>query len=153
MVDTIRQKIISAVLTGLTSIRTAAGYQTNMGGRVELVRSAIDAKHLPAVVVWPRPETGAKVLGKNKISMSIRFEGIVALGSDENAAEVGEMILGDIRTRVESLTEDISGGYADHVEYASGGVENYPEPGDTAVNCAAVYNIVYKTKVGNPYAQ
>ena len=151
--DTIRQKIISAIESGLASIRKSGGYQTDIGAKVEVAKSAIDQRHLPAVVLWPQSETGVKLQGRNKMTMSARIEGIVSLGANEDAVKIGEMILGDIRKRLESLTEDITGGYGDHVEYTSGGVENYPEPGETAVNCPAVYNIVYKTKTGDPFNQ
>jgi hypothetical protein len=105
------------------------------------------------VVVWPQPETNEKHHGKNKTSMQIRFEGIVACGAEDDAWVIGEQILADIRSRVESLTEDITGGLGDSVLYSSGGVDSYPDPGDTAVNCAAVYQIIYKTTTGNVYSQ
>ena len=75
------------------------------------------------------------------------------IGPNDDAAAVAEKMLGDLKTRIEHLTSDISGGYADHIEYYGGGPDSYPEPGETIVNCGVVYNFVYRCKIGNPYSQ
>lgn len=153
MADTIRQLIISAIESGLSSIRIKEGYQTDIGVRVEVVRSKIDKEQLPAVVIWPQVETAEKIHRKSKITMPVRVEAVLTFNPEQNPSVIIERMLGDLRKRMESLTEDITGGYGDHIEYTQGGADNYPEPGDTVAACAVVYNVVYKTIAGDPYSQ
>lgn len=153
MADTIRQSLISAIASGLGSIRTANGYQTNIGKTVVIATTRIDRADLPAITVWPNPETAIKMSGKYKNTMPVRVVALSLIGPNDEASEVAEKMLGDLKSRIESQTSDISGGYADHVEYYSGGPENYPEPGETIVNCGVVYNFIYRSKIGNPYSQ
>lgn len=152
-VPSIRQRIISAIENGLKSVLKAGGYQTNIGARVLLCRPNVDKSALPATVIWPRPETAVKMSGKVKATMPVRFESIVSIQPLDDMVKLGEQMLADLRARIESQTEEITGGLADHIEYTNGGVDSYPDPGDTVINCGVVYNITYKTKIGNPFQQ
>lgn len=67
-----------------------------------------------------------------------------------DASDVSEAILSDIRKRMESQTEDITSGLADHIEYSQGGVDEYPDAGGTVAASSATYNITYKTVIGDP---
>jgi hypothetical protein len=46
-----------------------------------------------------------------------------------------------------------TGGLAELIEYVSGGLENYPEHNDKVVGATTVFNVGFKTKVGDPYSQ
>ena len=153
MADTIRQLIITAISTGLKQILVSNGYVTNIGQTVEVAKTKIDKSDIPACTVWPSSETAVKMSGKNKCTMPVRIEALSVIGPSENASQVAEKMLGDLKTRIESQTSDISGGYCDHVEYYQGGPDTYPEPGDTIVNCSVTYNFIYRAKIGNPYSQ
>ncbi len=47
--------------------------------------------------------------------------------------------------------QDPTGGYAESIEYAEGGTDEYPDPAEPRVGAYAVYNIIYKTMAGSPY--
>ena len=47
----------------------------------------------------------------------------------------------------------VTGGLARSITYQSGGAEDYPEGGQTVAGSAATFDVVYRTKAGNPYAQ
>lgn len=47
----------------------------------------------------------------------------------------------------------VTGGLADDIRYTRGGTAEYPGGEETVVGASAVFEITYKTAVGNPYAQ
>ncbi len=47
----------------------------------------------------------------------------------------------------------VTGGMATSIVYKSGGAEEYPDGGQTVAGSAATFEVVYRTKAGNPYAQ
>jgi len=150
---TIRKEIIANIVTSLADIRTANGYVTEIGTNVFKVRKNLSSSKLPAITVWPQSEDNEKIHGKNRSTMPIRIEGILAFTQGDDLSDLAEDILGDIRKRMEDLSDDVTSGLADRIEYQSGGVDEYPEPGDAAVVCSAVFNIVYKTVAGDPFSQ
>lgn len=96
MTDTIREQIISAVLTAAAGITTAAGYNVGMGNKVFRSTKLVEEDEMPAVVVWPQAETGErKVAGVVQHAMTLKLEGLALYGSlDIN--EVAESMLGDL---------------------------------------------------------
>lgn len=152
MSKSIRYQIIAAIASGLSSVRKSNGYNTDCGITVKKVQKNIDIKKVPAFNIWPGVEISKKINGKNKTTMPVRVEGFVAFTNNSltDACDVSEDILSDIKKRMESQEEDITSGLADHVEYAQGGVDEYPDAGDTVAGVSATYNITYKTKIGDP---
>jgi hypothetical protein len=53
----------------------------------------------------------------------------------------------------EDALTSTTGGLAELIEYVSGGLESYPEHNDKVVGAATVFNVGFKTKVGDPYSQ
>ena len=123
MTDTIRQRIIDAVVEKGAEVRRSKGYRTDIGKNIQIYRS--QNVTLPAIGVWPEIETVSQVHGENRNEMPVRIEGIMALGSGDYH-ELVEKIIGDI---IEMMT-----GTKFDLDYSSGGdATNTPEPGDLVV--------------------
>lgn len=151
--DTIRESIIQSIITGLEGIRTASGYNVDSGQNVIRARTFNDKDNLPAIGVFPLPETNAPIPGKNVLEMPVRLEASAKFGST-NASVFAEAILGDLIKRMtDPSLSDIAGGYADSVQYAEGGVDDYPKAGQYTIGVYAIFNVKYKTLKGNPYTQ
>ncbi|KKN52429.1 hypothetical protein LCGC14_0612830 [marine sediment metagenome] len=95
MADTIREQIIAAIVTKLADIRTAKGYNTNIGQNVQRVLKDVDPGELPATTVWPQPEASGRGYGHSQIVMPVNLNGLVAFGG-VNASVKAEKILGDL---------------------------------------------------------
>ena len=158
MADTIREQIIQAIITGLGSVTTANGYNTNCGGTVLRAVSSVDPDELPVFVVWPQPEESERKYGESNNAMVIRIEGFMLL-SGENPSVVSELILGDM---IKAMTGIIGGengaarmtdDLADDVAYISGGPSAYPDDGGDSMGSSAEFQIKYCTAIGNPYSQ
>ena len=121
MSDTIKHRIIDAIVEKGAEVRRSKGYRTDIGKNIQIYRTQnID---LPAIGIWPEPETVTQIHGENRHEMPVRVEGIVALGTD-SIHELVEKIIGDI---IEMMT-----GTKFVLDYSSGGdATNVPEPGDS----------------------
>lgn len=152
MSETIREKIIKAIVAKLADVTIENGYNTDCGEDVFRVKKPIE-KELPAFSVWPGVETSERIHGKSRITMPVRIEGVVLYGR-ENPSVVSELILGDIRSLMEAQAEadDPTDNLSDVIEYAEGGTDDYPDPAEPRVGAFAVFNIVYKTMSGSPYS-
>ena len=151
MSETVREKIIAAIIVKLADVTIENGYNTDCGESVLRVKKPTE-KELPAFAIWPGVEENVKRHGKNVTTMPIKIEGI-ALRGRINPSIVSELILGDIRYIMEAQADasDPTGGWAESIEYAAGGTDEYPDPGEQRVGAYAIYNITYKTMAGTPY--
>jgi hypothetical protein len=123
MTDTIRKRIIDAVIEKGAEVRRSKGYRLDIGKNIQVYRT--QNVTLPAIGIWPEVETVTQVHGENRHDMPIRVEGIVQLGT-QDYHELIEKILGDI---IEMMTGTKYG-----LDYSSGGdATNVPEPGDLIV--------------------
>lgn len=97
--NTIRDRIILAVLAKLAGAVTANQYNLNCGGNVFRCRQNVDPdvipSEIPCFVVWPQPEEVARDYGKARHTMPVRIEGIAPFGTS-NPSVIAEQILGDI---------------------------------------------------------
>lgn len=152
MSETVREKIIAAIIAKLADVTIENGYNTDCGESVFRVKKLIE-RELPAFSIWPGVEENVKRHGKNSTTMPIKIEG-VALYGRENPSVVSELILGDIRLLMEAQADaaDPTGGYAESIEYAAGGTDEYPDPAEPRVGAFAIYNVTYKTMAGTPYS-
>ena len=153
--DTIRERIIKAVIAKLAGATLSNDYATNIGANVNRAVKHHDPDDLPACVVWPQAEeVTRKVGGKVHLTMPVRIEGIAAYGS-ANPSVVAERILGDLikimtdRTTIATTTNSLG----DDVEYAMGGTDEYPDEETKTVGASALFNISYRILSGNPYSQ
>ena len=151
--DTIREQLISAMTAALAGMRTAAGYNVDLGSTVKRGETLSDKDLLPAIAIFPLSETNERLPGRHNLTMTVRVEGLSKFGT-KNPSVVAEAMLGDIvRLMTNPLSGGICGGLADKVEYTEGGVDGYPEPGQYTVGCYCVFNVQYKTRLGDPFIQ
>jgi len=123
MTDTIRQRIIDAIVVKGSEVRRSGGYRSDIGRNIQIYRT--QNVTVPAIGIWPGTEIVTQVHGGNRNEMPVKVEGIVALGSDDYHSLV-EKIIGDI---IEMMT-----GTKYVLDYSSGGdATNTPEPGDLIV--------------------
>jgi hypothetical protein len=100
MPDTKRQKIVSAVVARLQEIRVEAGYQTDVGARVEDWRTNWDESELPAISVCDLPEQsekGEKDAKKTTHDLPVHVR--IFVRTNTPAAELRKMI-GDVQQAV-----------------------------------------------------
>ena len=121
MSDTIREQIIAAIVTKLADIRTAKGYNTNIGQYVKRVLKEVDPGDLPGTTVWPQPETSERKYGHSHIVTPLNLNGLVAFGA-VNASVEAEKILGDLIELMTAIEWTLA--------YTSGGIYEI-EAGDT----------------------
>ena len=133
MPDTIREQIIAAIATRLSSILVTKGYNLNMGSNVfRAIKNVDPDNELPAVVIFPGVEEATKEYRKYQNIMPVVFEGMAKFGAT-NPSIVGEQILGDIIENIQGKTWTDS--------FTSGGTYE-TEVGDTitgAVSSATAY--------------
>jgi len=154
MTDTIRETIIGNIVDALASIRTSGGYQTDAGRLVRRGQWITDSDQLPALAVMPLEELNTPVPGRHNLVMRVRVDGVYQYYQQQNPSVMAEKLLGDIIKRMSSpALSSVHGGYAEKVQYVEGGVEEYPEPGQKTIHVYAVFDVAYKTNLGDPYNQ
>ena len=146
MADTIREKIISAVETGLKNYSSfvALGSPDIYRGKVFFTKS----EPPPLITIVPRPESSerAQYGGDNK-TMQVDFHSIVAIGSAD-PSELGEAVLGELITSVFSIEPT----NVQDMIYRSGGVDEYPESNKAeTITVGITVDYVYSTETGDPY--
>ena len=153
--ETIREQIIAAIVTAAADILVASGYNTGMGAHVFRAQSKIDPGSLPAVVIWPQPETTERKYGMCINIMPVKLEGLAVYGSD-NPSVISEQILGDLiifmtgrGDHITRVTDDL----ATDIAYTGGGTETYPEGPEDVAGAFATFNIKYETEFGDPYTK
>lgn len=152
MADSIRERIIKAVLVPLGAITTANGYSTDMGLRVHRGRMGFaKLDELPAISVFPRVETAEETAyGSTAHTMAVDVYG-VAVCQPSEASVSSERILADLRLAMGAAGD--LGGLASRVAYTGGGMEEYPDVTGQAVTVTASFEIHYETRRGDPYNQ
>lgn len=138
-------------LTGIvwTLPFTSGGtYQIQVGDTITGASSSATA-HVQAVSVSSGKWADGDVAGNlilRRLTGTFEAENL-DVGANSNVATIIGSITG------ESPETGVTGGLADAIEYASGGVEEYPDSGDSTVAVAALFNVKYRTNLGDPYNQ
>ncbi len=149
MADTIREQIIKAILAQLALIRTAGGYNTDIGVKVRRAAIEIPVEDMPVTNMFPFTETSRRdTYGKQSCDMLVQVRVYQVYGED-NPNEVGEPVLGDVVKCMGGLARTLP----DDVEYTGGGIPEYPGPEDKSFETVVEFRIKYRTLIGNPYAQ
>ena len=91
--STIREQIISNIITEAENISTSVGYTVSLGTNVYRAVKNFDAD--PAIVIHPQPEKSERDYRICRNTMAIKLEGFKTFGST-NASEISEQILGDL---------------------------------------------------------
>lgn len=97
MDDSIRERIIQALVTRLAIIRTANGFQTNAGANVIRARTAFDPAECPCLIVFPGVETRPNDPDKELV---LRVQGAAVYGASSPDV-IAEQIRSDVE---EALT-------------------------------------------------
>lgn len=151
MADTIREQIISAYLTRLSSWTVANGFNYSCGASASRSNGTIEEMDLPAVVLWPQTETVEHAYGRNICTMIIKLEALAAIGSG-NRSVVQEKLLGDAIKIMTDPAVTISA-KIDDIAYTGGGPSGIEKVEETITAISAEFTIKYETAVGNPYSQ
>ena len=154
MAETIREQIIQAIIGQLELIRKGATYNTDIGQAVVRARKAPDVSELPACNVLPGNEEVEKEYQKNSCTWQIRIEASAKF-YNENPSVVTERMLGDLIYNISLPANKAAsgGGFVEKIQYINGGPDEYPEEGHGIAGAFAVFEINYKTKIGDPYTQ
>ncbi|MDF1577676.1 MAG: hypothetical protein P1P81_04430 [Desulfobulbales bacterium] len=153
--DTIREKIIQAVVAKLARVKTSAGYATGCGANVLRGVTRLAVAELPAFVVFPGAEQITRGGGVITALMELTVEGHVATAAGIDSSVLKEQIYGDtirIMTDRKSI-ENTTGGLGEDVSHASGGGDGTVETDAASVGVSTVFTIKYKYRIGDPYSQ
>lgn len=151
MAGTIRERIISAYLTRLTSWTTENGYNYACGSSVFRAVGSIEDADLPAVVVWPQSETVEQLYGRNVCTFVLKIEALAGIGT-ENKNVVQEKLLGDV---IKIMTDPAVAvtPLINSIIYTGGGPAGIEKVEETVTAVSAEFKIEYETLIGNPYSQ
>jgi len=158
MASTIREQIISAYQTRLSVIRTAAGYNSDMGANVYRSAANIDSDITDAVVLWPKTEDVIREhYGQYNATMALRVEGFSAFDptsalTADHPSVIQESLLGDIIKCMTDLDVIVSS-KVDDIFYTTGGPAEMPGDQDTRVAVFAEFEVKYRFNIGDPYNQ
>lgn len=157
MADTIRETIISALVTKLGEIRTANGYNSDCGQDVRRAAFYFRGDELPAISFFAMPETAEQEYGANVCTMPVQVRAIFEHGSSSPSV-IGEQVLGDLIQCLTGLDGAgdprkyaVTGNAKDSLFYRGGGIEDYPQSDDKATLVVANFDVIYRTKATNPY--
>jgi len=158
MADTIREKIIQAVLSKLAIVTVANGFNFDLGANVERGITHDDPANIPKLSVWAGREEAGKIIGAHVCNMNLRLEALLAVGSEEPSV-LAEKALGDLIRAVcgewggQSALATTTGGMGDEIIYRSGGIESWPEPEQKVLGVPVEFIIKYRIRIGDPYNQ
>lgn len=149
MADTVREQIIAAYLTRLAAWTTGNGFNYSCGESVDRAKGTIEENNLPAVVLWPQPETVESAYGINRCSMVFKLEALALIG-EENRSVVQEKLLGDA---IEIMTDPSVSvtSLIDDIAYTGGGPAGVEKAEEVITAVSAEFNIQYETVTGDPY--
>lgn len=153
MAETIREQIIKNALTKAGTIRTEAGYNTDIGSNAVRDIKTLDEGTARVVEVISMPEESVKTkFGKMDHKMPIALKAAVKLCTTQNIHEISEAIYGDL---IKSMTDPASpfSAMIESVTHTGGGGVETPKNEERFASAIATFDVKYKTILGNPYAQ
>ena len=153
MADSIREKIITKLITEVSNILQVNSYQTDIGQNV--FRAYRPGLSKPSIIVNPQPETVQRTGYKmDAHSFPIRFEGFATFDEDiDGASVIGERIYSDIVQCIFAVSWTGTGVEISRTLWAEGGIAEYPQPRDEYVGAYALINFVFDTVIGDPFNQ
>lgn len=151
MADSVREKIVQAVLTLTQSITKDNGYETDIGLRMERARRSFSGSDLPGGSVWANGEASERDYELTQQVMDMAIDGHHGLVKNETPDVTANRIIADFRKAIEtydaSLNALVSG-----IQYTQASPE-YPDDGNSAVSVTVKYELSYDTVRGDPYTQ
>jgi hypothetical protein len=148
MADTKRQKIFDAVVTRMKTIRTANGYQTEVGTTVAEWESRFDEGELPALSVCDLPDEVSKE-SKSSVGVThrLRMQVRIFTSKGTKAKDLRKMI-GDV---VRAVGQDPSWGYL--AMDTEPGSEGFVVPAEAMeiAGGAVEFTVVFTTATFDPF--
>ena len=151
MADTIREQIISAVMTRLEEWSVANGFNYDCGTSIVRAIQQIEDTALPACVLWPQAEEVEERYGQNICIMVLKVEALADIG-ENNRSVVQEKLLGDLIRIMTDPTVSITD-LVEEIAYTSGDPAGAEQNEDKITAVAAEFRVKYSTMLGNPYSQ
>lgn len=154
MADSIREKIITKLVTEVADILKANDYQTDIGQNV--FRAYRPGLSTPSICIIPQPETITRTTYRmDQHRFQVRFEGIDTFDNDiAGASKIGERIYSDIVKCIFAIAWTASGDPTiENTRWTEGGVAEYPAPRDEYVGAYATIEFIFDTNIGDPFTQ
>lgn len=153
MADSIREKIIQKLVDDVADILTTNGYQTDIGQNV--YRAYHPGLSTPSIVVVPQTETITRTgYRTDEHRFPVRFEGIDTFDeANIGASKTGEKIYSDIVKCLFAISWGSGDPQISRILWTEGGVAEYPAPRDEYVGAYATINLIFDTKIGDPFSQ
>ena len=153
MADSIRERIILAVMDHLATWTTANGYNISCGDNVYRARHFWEISDAPAASIWPGTESNEPGYSQHYNTMPLRIEALTTYTTSQNPSVLSELMLADMKLLMGQKRSDTVDELADSVIYAEGGVDDYPDSSQTVIGCYTTFNIAYWENKNNPYSQ
>lgn len=154
MADSIRERIVQALLARLTAITANNGYHYDVAAasviraRARVTRVMED--DLPAIVLTDGAEVAERKYNAMVVSMTVQCVlHVQPLSVNESIA--GNRALADM---IKAMTsgDTTLGDLAEGIEYNSGEIQ-YPETGGDVMSALALFRVSYRMTKGDPYTQ
>jgi hypothetical protein len=153
---TIRELVIREVVALLAMLPgELRGLQDWRG--VHRGRTGFDPEDLPAITILPGMESPTKKqFGKQTVAMDISVQALFPTAlpavAGSGPSEIGEAILGALILTVMAGADGLHA-LVDDIAYTSGGIAEYPADTEQVTIVEAVFSIIYRTAIGDPYNQ
>ncbi|MDM8546849.1 hypothetical protein [Candidatus Venteria ishoeyi] len=148
---TVREQIISRIISQLETITLSNGYLNEIGGgHVYRCIPIIEQNITPAIAVWELAEKRERnTYGGTIRTLLIKIEAMVDTNGDQHPAESANALLGDIEKSLMLSNTEIDGLIDDIQDVAA---ELIPLPLEQQLAAASIeFEIQYTTEWGNPY--
>jgi hypothetical protein len=153
MPTTIRQQVVTALDTLFKTIKTTAGYQTNLGNNVFWWRDTpLQISELPGLNCRDISETTVRAIGQHEHILTV--QAVISLES----ADAGETVRKEIADITKALGTNVSpnvclGGYAEDIDPPNSELIEVEHAGIKSFGMAVNIRIQYATLPFDPYTQ
>lgn len=154
MANSIRERIIQALVTRAGLIRINNGYNSDIGVNAVRATKTADIGTLQQVVVIPRQETSEKTrFGKMTHALPVDLHAFIAMApGTDNASQKSEVVYADLILAMTKTDSPVSILF-DSITHTGGGGVELADNETTLAGATATFEIKYTTAIGNPTAQ
>ncbi|WP_319577660.1 hypothetical protein [uncultured Desulfobacter sp.] len=152
MADSIREKIIQAIVTRAGQIRVVNGYNSDVGESTIRATRYANPGTLQQVVIIPRVESSEKTrFQKMTHNFPVDIHAFVAMtpGAD-NASQESEAVYTDLISAM-TRTDTPCSILVDSITHTGGGGVEIADNETKLAGATATFEIVYTTDIGNPF--
>jgi len=147
---TIRYTAIKAIQTQLETILISNGYNYDLGANVFIGIPRLDPSFDEFISMWPgvdeKNDNG--FYAKWQFAIELKIEACKEISKESDDMElISQNMLSDV---VKCLHKpSITGIDNSNIFYTGGGIETYPQPGETVLGVVANYELNYNTAAGD----